>query len=163
MRLVEKLNAAQQLTATLTLATINVMSYDDRCFVCGQTGHFGHHCHNVQCYSCDEFGYFAQHCPNKIPHSGTPCHQGRFHSWHQYTHTQGTDHTPPSVDTDKETFQLITIMLPFSIIDLIITPQKDFTITIVDRELDKNRRLRLEEYWITLLDTLAPKGLNGRW
>ena len=40
---------------------------------------------------------------------------------------------------------------------------EDFTITIIDREQDKNRRLRLEESWITLLDTLTPKGLNGRW
>ena len=40
---------------------------------------------------------------------------------------------------------------------------EDFTITIVDREQDKNRRLRLEESWFTLLDTLTPKGLNGRW
>ena len=40
---------------------------------------------------------------------------------------------------------------------------EDFTITIIDKEQDKNRRLRLEESWITLLDTLTPKGLNGRW
>ena len=40
---------------------------------------------------------------------------------------------------------------------------EDFTITIVDREQDKSRRLRLEESWITLLDILTPKGLNGRW
>ena len=37
---------------------------------------------------------------------------------------------------------------------------EDFTITITDREQDKNRRLRLEESWITLLDTLTPKGLK---
>ena len=36
-------------------------------------------------------------------------------------------------------------------------------ITIIDKDQDKNRRLRLEESWITLLDTLTPKGLNGRW
>ena len=30
---------------------------------------------------------------------------------------------------------------------------EDFTITVVDKEQDKNRRLRLEESWITLLDT----------
>ena len=40
---------------------------------------------------------------------------------------------------------------------------EDFTITIIDREQDKNRRLRLEESWITLLDMLTPKDLNGRW
>ena len=37
----------------------------------------------------------------------------------------------------------------------------DFTITIVDKEHDKNKRLRLEESWMILLDTLTPKGLNG--
>ena len=40
---------------------------------------------------------------------------------------------------------------------------EDFTITVVDKEQEKNRRLRLEESWITLLDTLTSKGLNGRW
>ena len=40
---------------------------------------------------------------------------------------------------------------------------EDFTITVVDKEQDKNRRLRLEEAWITFLDTLTPKCLNGRW
>ena len=35
IRLVEKLNAAQQLTATLTPLTVSMMSNDDRCFVCG--------------------------------------------------------------------------------------------------------------------------------
>ena len=39
---------------------------------------------------------------------------------------------------------------------------EDVTITIVDKEQDKNRRLRLYESWIMLLDTLTPKGLNGR-
>ena len=39
----------------------------------------------------------------------------------------------------------------------------DFSITIVEKESNKNRRLRLEESWMTLLNTLTPKGLNGRW
>ena len=40
---------------------------------------------------------------------------------------------------------------------------EDFNITVIDKEADKNRSLRLEESWIILLDTLTPKGLNGRW
>ena len=82
IRLVEKLNAAQQLTVTLTPSIAGLMSNDDRCFVLGQTGHFGHHCSNVQCYSCNEFGHFVQDCPNNIPPSGTPCHQDTSRSRH---------------------------------------------------------------------------------
>ena len=44
IRLVEKLNAAHQLTVTLTPSTVSMMSGDARCFVCGWTGHFGCHC-----------------------------------------------------------------------------------------------------------------------
>ena len=40
---------------------------------------------------------------------------------------------------------------------------EDFNITVIDKEADKNRCLRLEEYWLILLDTLSPKGLNGQW
>ena len=39
----------------------------------------------------------------------------------------------------------------------------DYSITIVDQEKGKNRRLRLEESWMALLNTLTPRGLNGRW
>ena len=35
IRLVEKLSAAHQLTATLTPSTVNMMSGNDRYFVCG--------------------------------------------------------------------------------------------------------------------------------
>ena len=59
IRLVEKLSAAHQLTATLTPATVSMMPGDDKFFVCGQTGHIGHHCSDVQCYGCDEFCHFV--------------------------------------------------------------------------------------------------------
>ena len=35
IRIVEKFNATQQLTATLTPSMVSMMSHDDRCFVCG--------------------------------------------------------------------------------------------------------------------------------
>ena len=35
-----------------------------------------------------------------------------------------------------------------------------YTIIVVGAEEDKNKRLRLEEAWIHLLDTIQPKGLN---
>ena len=55
IRIVEKFNAAQQLTAMLTPSKVNMMSNDDRCFDSEQTGHFGHHCSDAECNSCDEF------------------------------------------------------------------------------------------------------------
>ena len=39
----------------------------------------------------------------------------------------------------------------------------DYSITALMHEEDKNRRLRLEESWMILLNTLQPSGLNSRW
>ena len=46
---VEKLQAAQQLTATLIpSSTVNIMSYEeDCCFQCQESGHIACHCPNV--------------------------------------------------------------------------------------------------------------------
>ena len=38
----------------------------------------------------------------------------------------------------------------------------DYNIIAVDREPEKNKRLRLEEAWMFLMDSLHPKGLNVR-
>ena len=40
---------------------------------------------------------------------------------------------------------------------------KDCVICAGNKETDNNRRFRLEETWMILLDTLSPKGLNSRW
>ena len=78
---VEKLQAVQQLTATLLpSSTVNVMSYkEDQCFQCQELGHITCNCPNVHCFECDEYGhnssgtaqtgYHHQACPHIITDS----------------------------------------------------------------------------------------------
>ena len=76
---VEKLQAAQQLTATLLpSSTVNMMSNEgDKCFQCQELGHITQHCPNTRCFDCNEYGHVAADCPDRIPPSGTPAHQKR--------------------------------------------------------------------------------------
>ena len=39
---------------------------------------------------------------------------------------------------------------------------EDYIVTAIDKETDYNKRLRLEETWIILLELMPPKGLNSR-
>ena len=39
---------------------------------------------------------------------------------------------------------------------------EDYAVTVIDKESDYNKRLRLEEAWIILMDSMHPKGLNSR-
>ena len=39
---------------------------------------------------------------------------------------------------------------------------EDYIVTAIDKETDYNKRLRLEEAWMILLETMYPKGLNSR-
>ena len=79
---VEKLQAAQQLMATLLpSSTVNVMSsYDDKCFWCQELGQVACHCPCIKCFDCDEYGHVAADCPDKIPPSGTPARHRATHS-----------------------------------------------------------------------------------
>ena len=88
---VEKLQAAQQLTATLLpSSTVNVMSSeDDQCFQCQESGHTACHCPNIRCFDCDEYGYIAVDCPDRILPSGTPAYHKRHHSNTRH-HTRST-------------------------------------------------------------------------
>ena len=75
---VEKLQAAQQLTATLLPSpTVNVMSNKgNHCFQCEELGHIACHCPNVCCFECNEYGHIVADCPDRIPPSGKPaCHK----------------------------------------------------------------------------------------
>ena len=62
---VEKLQAAQQLTATLLpSSTVNVISNEeDQCFLCQELGHIAHHCLNACCFECNEYDHIATDCP----------------------------------------------------------------------------------------------------
>ena len=74
---VEKLQATQQLTATLIpSSTVNVMSHEeDHHFKCQESGHIAQHCPNVHCLEYDEYGHIVVDCPHWITSSGTPaCH-----------------------------------------------------------------------------------------
>ena len=51
IKLVKKLNMVQQVTATLSPPTVDMMSSDYRCFVCGRKGHIGHNGPDVQYYN----------------------------------------------------------------------------------------------------------------
>ena len=66
---VEKLQAAQQLTATLLpSSSVNTMSSDDdKCFQCEELGHMACHCPCIKCFDCDEYGPVTADCPDKIP------------------------------------------------------------------------------------------------
>ena len=41
--------------------------------------------------------------------------------------------------------------------------EKEYTLEILDQEQDKNKRNRLEEAWIFLLNTITPSSLNSKW
>ena len=90
---VEKLQATQQLTATLVPScTVNIMSHEEvHCFQCQELGHIAHHCHSVQCFECDAYGHIVMDCLHRIPPSGTPAchHRPKSHSSH---HTRSTSH-----------------------------------------------------------------------
>ena len=108
---VEKLQAAQQLTATLLpSSTVNVMSNtEDQCFQCQELGHIARHCPNVCCFECNEYGHIVADCPDRIPISGTPAHHhrqnsstrhctrstSRCHHWDRYRHSRSLLQSQP--------------------------------------------------------------------
>ena len=105
---VEKLQAAQQFTATLILtSSVNVMSSDDdKCFQCHKLGHMACHCPCIKCFDCDEYGHVAADCPDKIPLSGTPTRQTntnsntRCHDRSTSCHDHCNRHSTMSIETD---------------------------------------------------------------
>ena len=90
---VEKLQAAQQLTATLLpSSSVNITSSDDnKCFQCQESGHMAWHCPCIKCFDCDEYGHVAADWADKIPPSGTPAWHRNHHSSMRH-HTRSTSH-----------------------------------------------------------------------
>ena len=82
IREVEKLQAAQQVIATLlSSSSVNVMSRDDdKCFQCQELGCMACHCPCIKCFDCDEYGHVAADCPDNIPPSGMPARHRNTHS-----------------------------------------------------------------------------------
>ena len=55
IREVEKPQAAQQLTSTLLPPSlVNIMSSDDKCFQCQETGQVTCYCPSIRCFDCDD-------------------------------------------------------------------------------------------------------------
>ena len=81
---VEKLQAAQQLTATLLpSSTVNVMTNEgDQCLQCQEWGHTACNYPNVHCFECDEYGHIAVGCLDRMPPSGTSACHKRWHTRH---------------------------------------------------------------------------------
>ena len=81
---VEKLNAAQQFTATIIPPSmVNVMSHEeDHCFHCREQGHITQNCPNIRCYECNEYGHIVMDCPHKIPPSGATVTHHKPHRSH---------------------------------------------------------------------------------
>ena len=83
---VKKLNAVQQLTATITPPSmVNLMSNnEDHCFQCQEQGHIAGNCPNIRCFECDEYCHIVMDCPHRIPPLGTPAkhHQSKPHKSH---------------------------------------------------------------------------------
>ena len=90
---VEKLQASQQLTASLLpSSSMNIMSSDDdKCSQCQELEHMACHCPCIKCFDCDEYGHVAADCPDKIPLSGTLARH-RFTSSNTRCHDRSTSH-----------------------------------------------------------------------
>ena len=102
IKLMEKLNTTQQITATSSPPMVNMMSPNKRCFFCGNIYHIGCKCPDTQCYNCNNFGHFAQDYLEKIPHQEHLITMKDCAPDHIMTMIAGTDHSLFITDTARE-------------------------------------------------------------
>ena len=49
-----------------------MLSEDDKCFQCQESGHMACHYPHIKCFDCDDYCHVTADCPDKIPPLGTP-------------------------------------------------------------------------------------------
>ena len=103
IKLLEKLNMSQQVTATLSLPMVNMISSDDRSFVCGKKGHIGHHCPAAQCCNYNILVTLPRTANRQFPHEKHLITMIDHSPTHTIATTAETGHTPSITDTGKET------------------------------------------------------------
>ena len=102
-----------------------------------------HHCQSENCIYCliclccnkKYIGETSQTVNNRLRG-----HESHIKNYHKHPHNPVAQHFGINVNNAK-----------------------DYKIIILDQDSDKNRRLRLEEAWIYILETMTPRGLNTKW
>ena len=94
IKLFEKLSAAQQLSASLTPSTLSMMSGDDKCFVCGWTGHSDQTALMPNIMAVMNLVTLPKAAPTKFLHQEHHATTADLIQGIITTTTIGTDHTP---------------------------------------------------------------------
>ena len=100
IRIVEKFNIAQQLTATLTPSKVSMMYNDDRCFACGQMGHCGCHCPDMQFTAVMNLATLHMTAPTRFLHWEHHTTKTGVIPGHNTMKPKETDYTQPTMGTD---------------------------------------------------------------
>ena len=89
----EKLNATQQLTATIIPpSTVNMSNEEDCHFQCQEPGNITGQCPHIRYYKYTEYGHIILDCPHRIPPSRTPVTHQKAHKGHHARSTSRHHH-----------------------------------------------------------------------